>query len=168
MRWRAGVLCALLLTPSLAAQEKGDPNVVDSLRRCRAIAEATTRLSCFDTAAASINGAIRRKELVILDRQEVRRTGKSLFGLPLPNLKLLTGSNGEIAVKEVDAKIVSVHQVSYQKYDLVLDSGAVWRNIDLMVEPPRIGDVVHLSKGLAGGFFMKAPKLQPVRAARIR
>src|SRR5688500_9182827 len=63
--------------------------VIGDVLRCRSVTDTVARLACFDRSAAALGSAQSKGELVTLDRQEVRKTRRSLFGLALPNLRIL-------------------------------------------------------------------------------
>ena len=147
------------------------PAAVAGLRACRTITAAEARLACFDKAAASLDQAIAQKELVVLDRQTVRRTRRSLFGLTLPSLNIFGGGEGakdEPEFVAIDTKVRAARPAGYGKYEVDTEEGAVWRNVDLWPDAPRAGEALHISKGAMGSFWLKARSLPPVKGIRLR
>lgn len=164
---------AVVTGPSaIAAPKSGLPAVVGGVLACRNTPAEAERLACFDKASAALSDAVAQHDVTVLDKEEVKRTRKSLFGFQLPNLALLgIGSKGEESAPEamvLDSTIRSVRSVSYGKYDMELEEHAVWRNIDLLDIAPRPGDKVHIKKAMLGSYFFKINSDRAIKAERIR
>jgi len=69
--------------------------VVRKVIDCRAIVDSTQRLACYDAQVARLDEAATRKEVVVVDQAEVKRTRQGLFGLNLGNIGLFGGNGGE-------------------------------------------------------------------------
>jgi hypothetical protein len=174
--WRLLALSALALPLSAAAAKETQPAVPDVVRTmlaCKNEAADAKRLACYDRAASAFDSAVAQRDVTIVDKQEVRRTRRSLFGYALPNLALLgvDDKNDKEAAAEaetLDSTIQSVRSVSYGKWDMVLEEQAVWRNVDLIDVAPRKGDKVHIKKAALGSYFMKIGSARTIRANRVR
>lgn len=169
----AGMAVIGLALMAGAADTPTAPPAVEALRACRAIVAADARLACFDRAAASLDQAITARDVVVVDRQTVRRTKRSLFGLPLPSLNIFGSGDGHDSRDEpdfvaIDTVVRAARQVSYGKYDVETQDNAVWRNTDLWPDAPRVGETLHISKGAMGSYFIKSRSLPPVKGTRIR
>jgi hypothetical protein len=167
------MMAVYLALPVAASAASPPPNggALADVRACRAIAASDQRLACYDTAVAALDTAVAKHDITILDRQEVVRTRRSLFGFQLPNLKLFGGGEREVGGEDqatLDSTVQSVRPVSYGKWTITIPEGAVWQNTDLMDYAPQPGEKVHLTKGLMGSFFMRIGSNRPVRAIRVR
>lgn len=130
---------------------------------------AEQRLACFDKAAQRLDDAIARHDVVVVDKQEVRRARRSLFGFELPSLGIFgAGDKNEPPFVAIDSKVMRVSGAGYGKYDITIEGGAVWRNIELLDTPPQAGDKIHIDKTMMGGYFLKTRFARSVRAQRIR
>lgn len=65
---------------SAGTQEATGTNPADALAACRGIADSAARLSCFDRTAEAFVRARDNKEVVVLERAEIQKTRRSLFG----------------------------------------------------------------------------------------
>lgn len=149
-------------TPSTAPQVLG-------ITACRRIASAEQRLACFDQTARALDEAIDRHEVVVVEKQEIRRARRSLFGFDLPSLAIFSGDDkSELPFRAIDSNVTRVTNVGYGKFDIAIEDGAVWRNIELLQDPPRVGDKVHIAKTVVGGYFLKTRLARAVRAQRAR
>ena len=167
---RRAVMALAVMAGAAGAQDKlpARSAAVAALGQCRAIADAAQRLSCFDRAAQALDEAIARRDVVVVDRQEIRRTRRTLFGLDLPALAVLGGEDkSEPPFVAIDSPVQRVASAGYGKYDITIEDGATWRNIEQLDEPPRLGDKVHISKTAMGGYFLKSRFARAVRAQRV-
>src|SRR4030095_15726604 len=68
----------LLAAPAASAPKKGaegaPPAQVSTRLNCRNIADSAARLACYDKAAASIGEAVAKRDLVVFDRESVKKT----------------------------------------------------------------------------------------------
>ena len=81
------------------AQDARSNALIQALSACRGVADEKARLACYDEASARLAEAVESKELVVLDRQEIKQTRRSLFGFSVPNIPLFRGEGGEQSSK---------------------------------------------------------------------
>lgn len=151
------------------------PESFEALVRCRAIAEDAARLACFDTAAAALQAAQERRDLVVVDRQQVREGRRRLFGLALPRLPIFGGGDDEEqededAVRTVEGVVASASQDGLGRWVVALQDGAVWMQIDnnTLALRPRPGHRVVINRGALGSFMMRVNNQPGFRARRSR
>ena len=120
----------LVLAVPLAAADAPSPRPLAALQQCRTLTDATARLACYDGAVDALTAATASGEVQVVDRQEVRRTRKGLFGFTLPRIGFLSSRPGsaEDAADEarLETTITASRSIGYGKYRITLDSGAVW------------------------------------------
>lgn len=175
--WQGSVAAAVIalgiatgITARADAADRPKPAAAfERVAACRAIAEAEARLACFDREVAAMDTAVRDRQLAIVDQAEVRKTRRTLFGIPLPRIALFD-DNGEPEIKEITAKIKSARQGGDGKLVFVLEDGAVWAQTDdwpvwAAVKP---GQKVTLKRGALGSYFADFEKAVTVRAKRLR
>lgn len=165
------LLPALIGAPGLAAQgapTTSTPPVFQDLLRCRALSEAPARLACFDRASAAIAGAAERREVVMVDRAQIKRTKRSLFGLDIPNLSLFGGDDEEAEVKSIEAKIRSAHVNSDGRWIVMLDDGSAWQQTDraMLGVSPRAGGAVVINRTVVGSYMMRVSGQPGIRVRR--
>jgi hypothetical protein len=161
----------MLLAAAPAAAQKA-PGPVQDIEDCRSIPDVPERVRCYDKAAAALAEARRKGEVVIVDRDEVRRTRRSLFGFDLPRLPFFEGdkSADEDAPKEVEGTIKALRFMPNDKWQVTLDSGAVWLTTEVAVRqgPPKLGEPVKIRKAAFGSYMLSVKGRRGVRAMRIR
>jgi len=173
--WAAGTI-VLVALPG-AAQSAGTPEtsgaaVIDAVKACRAVAAADQRLACFDKATAALDSAIQAHDITVLDKQEVRRTRRSLFGFSIPNIPLFGGGTKEAESSpeftELDTLVTGISAIGNDRFDITITEGAVWRNTDPLAFPPKRGAKMHIKKGALGNYFLRFDGDKAVRGSRIR
>lgn len=172
------LLAALLVGAPGAALAQRDappprPESFEALLRCRAIADAAARLACFDTSVANLQAAQERRDLVVVDRAQVREGRRRLFGLTLPRIPIFGGGDDEPEedrVSTVEGVVVSASQDGLGHWVVALQDGAVWGQIDnnVLALGPRRGQRVMISRGALGSFMMRVNNQPGIRVRRSR
>lgn len=183
LRMSLGALVMLQLPIAATAEEPRVPNsAIRPLLDCRKIMGAVERLSCFDKESAALDEADRKNELTVMDREDVRKTRRSLFGLDLSGLPFL-GRNGDdegkdaTAAKEIEeegrsritAKITSSRSIGHGKWAFYLDDGAHWvTNEAVTYKDPAPGMDVVIKKTALGGYMADfARSSRQIRVRRV-
>ena len=68
------------------AEQDQVQEIVATLLACLDTRDPSARLACYDREARAAKGAIAAREVGVLDRAEVRRTRRSLFGFSVPSV----------------------------------------------------------------------------------
>lgn len=149
--------------------DPGVPAPLTRLFQCQTQTVAADRLACFDRETAAARAAIDHREVVVLDSAQVETTRRSMFGLSDPDQRILRKTVKPAApFVAVDGTIKAVAEAGYGHYAITLVGGAVWRNVDLLDTPPRVGAAVHIGKTPFGAYLLKMPNFQSVHAIRLR
>ena len=161
-----------MLVSTPVAQDRGAPAspLVDRLARCLEIRTDVERLACTDVAARALVDASRRKDIVVVDKEAMRTTRRSLFGFSLPRIGLF-GSNGPDDVDEVESvelRIKGVSILGYGKLAFTLDDGSRWSTTEAWSNgiAPTPGAMLTVRKGALGSYFVKSGGSRGVRAMR--
>lgn len=174
--WTAAASMAVLATAPVSAQSGGGAQrVLGDFATCRAIADAGERLACYDKASAALEQAVKQNDVRIVDRADVRRARRSVFGLNLPDLGLLGGGadRGETdqreTFSEINTTVRSARPGANGRGEITLaDEGSpVWQTTDAMPFPPKPGAKVRIRKGTMGAFFLNVDG-RSYRALRLR
>lgn len=165
----AGALVLAALSPAAKASETQPLTaaVVD----CRAESDEAARLRCYDAAVAALAEAMNAGTVVLVDREEVRQTRRSMFGLSLPKLPFFRGDDSqEEEVEEIRSTIRSASADRHRKLTVMLDTGAVWRTTEpsKSFSEPRPGQAVTIRKATMGSFWLTLEGERALRALRIR
>ena len=106
-------------------------------------------------------------EIRVVDRQQVRSTRRSLFGLTLPDLNIF-GGDADDPMNEINGTIRSVNQLGDGKWAFTLDDGARWVQIDSrdLSSYPRVGHSVRIRRAAMGSFLANINRNTAIRVRR--
>jgi len=169
------IASSVLLSSPLHAKdtpvEQGPPQIFSDVVQCRSIENDQERLACYDDRVAALDTAQKERNLLVVDKEQVRETRKGLFGLTLPAVKIFGGNDdSDEAVNEIEAVIVSVQQVGRGQWAFELDNGAQWvqtDNVRLNI-PPRSGkSKIRIRRAAMGSFMANVDGQRAVRVKRV-
>ncbi|VXC87112.1 conserved exported hypothetical protein [Sphingomonas sp. AX6] len=156
-----------------AVTPQSDGQGLRALAACREIATAQERLICYDREAAAIEQAIASGDLVALDREEVSKTKRSLFGFSLPAVRLFSGRKDrpdaeQEQVDRIDSVIKSARQLPRGRWLIVLEDGATWTQIDdrKLAIYPRAGHKIQIRSAALGSFLANVNGQTAIRVRR--
>ena len=157
-----------LPTPANAAvQQAGDrAATLAELARCRTVPDDSTRLVCFDRAAAALDSAERAGEVVVLDREQVRETNRRLFGFEVAN-PFAGRAGSEPLMEAIETTLVSARPSGDDKWIFKLADGSEWRQIDSgsVRFSNREGEAVRVRRASLGSYMLT---IESSRAVRVR
>ena len=170
--------CAALLTLPVAAARPTPPGApvakpVTALQACRALTDAGARLICYDRAVDALTAATASGDVVIVERTEVRKARKGLFGFTLPRIGFLTGKPDhaeDVAdEKELNTVITGSRSIGNGKWRFTVEGGGLWETVEVSMgfRDPLPGKKVLIEKGSLGGYFVTVEKGRRVQAKRI-
>jgi hypothetical protein len=166
---------ALVAAASVATAKKPEPaerpETFEALIKCRAIADDRARLQCFDAAAAALQQASDRHDLVVVDRKQIRETRRTLFGLEIPRLHIFGGGGGDDdseEVKSIESTVVNAFTNENGQWVVRLEDGSTWIQTDhnMIAVTPRKGTKVKVVKAALGSYMMRIGNEPGVRARR--
>jgi hypothetical protein len=144
---------------------------VQAVIDCRAIDDAAKRLACYDQTVAKMSAAEANGDLVTINREQRRAARRQAFGLPLPSLAFLDRGEKPDEVDKIEVKIASASQGGVDaKWTIVLDDGAIWRQIDSneLHRAPHAGSTAVIRRAMLGSFFMNIDGQQAIRVHRVQ
>ena len=142
----------------VSAQERTRPEVFEKLLGCRNVNDSAARLVCFDKQVAEMAAAASKAELVVVDRGEIRKARKSLFGLTLPGLGIFGSGEAERreaeAFTEIESTIKSARMSGY-RWQIILEDGARWVQVDTKTPPrdPKPGQKIKIRRAAFGSYL---------------
>lgn len=167
----AALAVALTMPAAAAAQEQRRPAAYEALLRCRAVTESAARLRCFDEAVAALESAAQQRELVMVDRTQIRETRRRLFGLDLPDLPFF-GNRDKEDREEARSIEGTITAVSSQAglWLVSLEGAGTWLQADgsRKGRRPNVGAKVKISKTMLGGYIMEVGDRPGFRVKRVR
>jgi hypothetical protein len=142
---------------------------VKAVMDCRALADPTQRLACFDTSVAAMAQAESSGDLMTIDREQRRAVRKQAFGLALPTLEIFNRGEKPEEANRISGKVARARQDQSGRWLITLDDGAVWLQTDdySLNRDPKAGSDVVIMKGVMGSFFMKVDGQQAFKARRV-
>lgn len=159
---------AIAASPSFAQEQ---PAAVRALAACRALADSAERLACYDREAGALLQAVEKKETVVLDQAEVKKTKRSLFGFTLPRLPFFGDGKEEkeeeAEFQQIETPIVTVRSIGYGRFRFTVDDGAVWETTEGINAFPKPGETVVIKKGLMGSYFIRFEGNRSVKGRRV-
>lgn len=174
--WGSAFLLAVVMTAQgTAAQDsKAGGDALDPLRSCRAMTIDTERLACFDRVSSALVRASEEGELRLIDRQEVRKTRRTLFGFALPDLGIF-GRGDKAREKDADDEVrilnttIASSRSTMDGLEITTAEGAIW----LIPSPPRRlmtprpGQPVELRSGSLSSYFIRINGQGGVKGRRV-
>ncbi len=182
MRIILASLAFIALAGSVAAQEQAapTPNVLDQVYGCRAIADETQRLACYDGAVGRLQEAQNTGNLVAVDRGQAQEMDREAFGFSLPSLSRIFGGGGGGGnnsasastprferIDNIQMQIASVTHRRNLPSTFRMTNGQVWVQIDDEVaRNVREGGQVTIERASMGSYLMRVEAGGP--AIRVR
>jgi hypothetical protein len=122
---------------------------------CRGLKDGAARLACFDAAAAKMSEAETKGDIVVIDRAQASAAHREAFGLHVPSLDFVTRALKPEEVSRLDGVVRGARQDANGKWTVVLEDGAVWRQISGdLARAPKNGSKVSIRQGTLGSFLM--------------
>lgn len=156
--------------PALAQQsEVLSSEVADGIAACRTIVDGSARLACFDTTTKRFVEARQAKQIVILDRADVRKAKRGLFGFSLPRIRLFGGTDeDEPEVREIESTVAGVRPVAGDRWVMSLADDTVWQTTDGVSLIPRAGMPIKVEAGILGSYNARIGSYRSVKVKRVK
>jgi len=171
--WAAAVVVVMMPRPA-AAQDRPEQGskVADELVACRAITDGAARLACFDRTASVFAAAREKREIVVLDRPQMRKALRTVFGFTLPKVRLFGGSDDDASeprLTEIESEVQNVQETGYGMWVLRLKDGTSWQTTEAKLGyDPRPGAAIKIRAGGLGSYTASVAGQRPVKVKRIR
>jgi hypothetical protein len=167
-----------LIAAGASAQQTSDavslrPEAVTRVFDCRTLQAAEERLACYDREVGALQAAEAAREVVVYDREQVRKTRRSLFGITLPNLNIFGGGDDDQEEGEgftqIESTIRSITQDGRGRYLVTLEDGARWAQIDNreLSATPRHGQPIRIRRAAMGSYLANIGGNVAIRVRRV-
>ena len=183
MRWRRTLIlaAAVMAAPATAAYAQAgnrpaqatqpENPLVKAIEACRQIPDPAQRVACYDAASNALVQATTSGQVRVVDRNEVRRARRSLFGFSLPRLPWFSGDDSQNDPDDrLDSTIKSAWLMkNVGRYRIVLADNAVWETTESKVNwiAPRPGQKITILKGVLGNYFLRVDGQVGIRGRRL-
>ncbi|MCK0129094.1 type VI secretion protein [Erythrobacter sp. F6033] len=160
-----------MFASSAAAQSEdtaSDGANLDGLKVCQKIADNAERLACFDNAVGQIVTATETGELTVINKEDAKKTRRSLFGFALPDIGIFGGGDDE-EDELFETTITSARYLSGKKIRFTTAEGAVWemKNVPRRLQQIKSGDKAVFKQASMGTFFVRINGQLGVRGKRV-
>lgn len=171
MQFSNFVWMAALAAAPVSAADKPAHSRAPAFQRlldCRAIKDVAERLACYDREVASLDTAEQTSEVVIVDKEQVRKAKRGLFGLSLPNIKLFGDNDTSEDVAQIESRIASASE-GIEGWTIRLEDGTVWRQTgtDSFYRTPKAGLAAVVKRGALGSFILRVEGSPGVKVKRV-
>lgn len=142
------------------------PEVFRNLLGCRAITDDAQRLACFDQQSAAVATAEQSREIVVYERGDVEQAQRDLFGLQVPQIRLLGEEDEQL--DRIETTITDVAGGGYAGWRLRLADGSLWVQIDSsqLSRVPRPGHPIIIERAALGSFRAEINGMRLIRVRR--
>ena len=166
-------LVALAAMSGAASAKTPPPRspLVAALEACRSIADGTQRLACFDRASGALIAATATGEVTVVDRADMRKARRSLFGFSVPKLPFFGGDrSAEDDKDELETTITAVRAVGNGRFQIrIAEGNALWETLEsyMSFSDPRKGQKVVIKRGPLGSYFVRINNQRGVKGKRV-
>ena len=175
-RAKKGALVAAALALTAAGAAQAAPNdapraaVLQAVVNCRSVTDTAARLACYDAAAARLDEAEAKGDLVILDRDQTQQARREAFGFSIPSFDLFNRGAPAQKLDRAEFKVVRAWENNAGQWSVELDSGAVWRQTDqeMLSRRPKEGSTVEIRSAAMGSYLMNVDGQRAIRVKRDR
>ena len=175
---RATLLAAaasLISVAHPAAAQVPDDVVINIMRECAKIGDATARLACYDNNIRQAGGTPPRASTPSSAPRggpaPVAPAPTQTFGLENAPAPRAPAPSAPAEVDEIQARVASVTPRQPGIYLLTMDDGAQWlfaEGVSSQFRLPRQGDTVEIERGSLGSFLMRIDRQKAVPVRRLR
>lgn len=173
----AAALAAGLAAPALADQPTPAPIEPPAAFRavldCRALADPTQRLACYDAKVTALDSATKSNEIVVTDRARLQEARRGLFGFAAPIGRMLGIGNGGGSeadeIKQIDTTVTEVRGSKGGGWKLTFAEGGTWEQTDTKSFPmsPKVGRKARISRGALGSYFVEVDGMSGIKFRRV-
>jgi len=168
----AAATCAAWSLPAAAQVEDGI--VLNILRECARIEDASARLACYDNNIRSAGAQARTS---VPGRMDTPAGGGEAPASPVGGFgsedvrTARSSAPSQATEQSLSARVAQVDPLEPGIYVLTLADGARWQftdGVDQAYKVPRNGDTVAIERAALGSYLMRFEGQQGVRIRRIR
>lgn len=139
-----------------------------ALGQCRRQPDPALRLACYDEAAARLEAAEAKGEVVVVDQAQAQTLRRQAFGFTLPAFALLDRAAPAETLDSVSLRIESAQKRADGKWVFRLEGGQVWRQIDTaeLSRTPKPGGQAQITRAFAGSYKLNIGGAASIRVHR--
>lgn len=155
----------LLANPALAQDRSAQDRYLDELRACQAITDDSARLACFDKSVGAIVAATQSGEVQVVEKEQLEKTRRGMFGFTLPKLGLFSGKDDLELLRSTITRVKGIRE----GWIITIEEGSVWQmsNVPSRLKAPQVGNPVEFKKASLGSYFIRIDGQMGVKGRRI-
>lgn len=167
----AGLVILLAGGASAQGRDGGKPagraGALQAVVDCRTIADSAERLACYDKAAAALDAAEAKGDVVVVDRGQMREARKAAFGFNFQMPSFMTRGEKEEELQRLETTVAASRQDVHGKWIVKLADGATWVQIDTeKVRKIPAGAPVTIKAASLGSYMLSVKGYGSFRAKR--
>lgn len=173
-RAKKGALVAVAAAMMASGAEAADTPraaVLQEVVNCRSVTDTAARLACYDAAAAKLDEAEAKGDVVVMDRAQTQQVRRDAFGFSLPSFDVFNRREPAERLERASFRVVRAWQTGVNaQWVMELDSGAVWRQIDTenVYRKPKPGSTVEIRSAALGSYLANIDGQTAIRVKRDR
>jgi hypothetical protein len=154
-----------------APQEQ--PTVMIKLLECKSLTDPAARLACYDQQVSALDTARQNGDIVIADKEQVRKARRGLFGFAAPLGKIfgMGGNNADKADDDnrLETTVAAVRRSRDGTLKLEFAEGGTWEQTDRSGFPltPRVGNKAVITRGALGAYFISVDGMAGIKFRRV-
>lgn len=163
--------CGVLALGVAAPATAQDEDYIAALKACRTIVDEGERLACYDAKVTAMVAASEAGDVRVVDRDDVRRTRRQLFGFTVPDLDILEGDKQDRESSELlETTITSARQLTGKSWRFTTAENAVWEinNAPTRLTSIKAGDKVIFKQASLGFYFIRINGQMGIKGKRIQ
>jgi hypothetical protein len=162
------MVAAIAGAASAQPKPEGRAAVLQKLADCRKLTDGTARLACYDSAAAALDVAEAKGDIVVVDREQARQVRKQAFGFSLPSITLFERGEKAEEIDNLNSKVAAARQNRDGKWVIRLEEGGTWTQVDTTAVgiAPRPGNAVKIRRATMGSYLLSVGGNRAFRAHR--
>lgn len=160
-------MSAILLLLLVAPTESSRNPLIDGLAHCLTVPDTDPRLQCLETAARALVDATRSRDVVVVQKDELRRVRRSLFGIDADGPA--SPAIAQERIDNLDTQIVQASRLADGKWLFRLAEGGRWQTTEPWItgSDPKAGAAVTIRRGALGSYVLHVPGERSARVHRI-
>lgn len=166
--WAKGVSVGLLLLTAAGGAIAAAPKtaaVLQAVIDCHGVADNGQRLACYDDAVGKFIDAKTKGDVVVMDRDQVAKARRSVFGLDLPDLSFDKGALNE--PDSLTSTVTEVKKVGGNMWLMTIEGGAKWVQVSGRFQtPPHVGSRIVIRRAGVGSYMASVDGGREVRVGR--
>ncbi|WP_271299093.1 hypothetical protein [Sphingomonas sp. CV7422] len=153
---------------AMASDPAPGRDLLQKMSDCRTIKIDAERLACYDRTVVAIDDAKTKKDFVVLERGEVQKAKRDLFGFSLPSIRLFGDGQADEPLKQLVGVLQTTTGLPGGLMRFTLQGAGMWETTEATMVGLRQGDTVTIKAGSLGSYVATAPGRRSVRVRRLR